>query len=303
MKRLTFVTTVILTLSLFLSAQDKKQKDIAAIKNMCGCYKVTFDFAETFEYSQDSAYIGSAVKHDKALEWVELVEATDNKLVMQHLLIVGPPQKQSVIKHWRQDWLYENTELYMYDHNNKWTFTKLNNDAVKGQWTQKVFQVDDSPRYEGTATWVHVDGRSFWENTTDAPLPRREITKRHDYNVTIRSNKHEITPKGWIHDQDNLKVIRTTGEDDVILAKEKGFNTYSKVDDAKCKLAQDWWKNNKKTWATVRDKWDAIFERQTDLELKSKVDDKRLFQHLFAEDLDTSKKNINKTIEAFVLSK
>ena len=30
----------------------------------------------------------------------------------------------------------------------------------------KIFQVDDSPRYEGTASWVHVDGKSYWENTT-----------------------------------------------------------------------------------------------------------------------------------------
>ena len=27
---------------------------------------------------------------------------------------------------------------------------------VRGQWTQKVYQVDDSPRYEGSSTWVHL---------------------------------------------------------------------------------------------------------------------------------------------------
>lgn len=301
MKRLTILATLFLTFTYTFNAQSKKEKDIEAIKSMCGCYKVNFDFAETFEYSEDSTYVGSSVKHDKGLEWVELVENSDNKIVMQHLLIVGPPQNQSIVKHWRQDWLYENTDLYMYDHNNTWRFTQLPKEDVKGQWTQKVFQVDDSPRYEGTATWVHVDGKSFWENTTDAPLPRRERTKRSDYNVTVRTNKHEITDKGWIHDQDNLKVIRETDKDDFILAKEKGLNTYTKVDDSLCKTAQNWWADNQDTWATVRSKWEDIFNKKSDLVLEKSVDGKPLFRYLFADDFDGTEASIEKTIDAFVV--
>ncbi|TCK68641.1 hypothetical protein DFQ05_0149 [Winogradskyella wandonensis] len=300
MKHLKHSVVAILTFVCSLHAQSKKEKDIQAIKNMCGCYEVTFDFAETFAYSNDSTYIGSPVKHDKGLEWVELVEDSPNKLVMQHLLIVGPPQRQSIVKHWRQDWLYENTELYMYDHNNKWTFTTLPEENVVGQWTQKVFQVDDSPRYEGTATWVHVDGKSYWENTTDAPLPRRERTKRSDYNVTVRTNRHEITDKGWIHDQDNLKVVRENGQSDFVLAKEKGLNTYTKVDDSRCKTAHNWWKENKDTWATVRAKWDTIFNKKQDLVLQKSVNGKPLFGYLLAEDFEKTDKTINEIIDAFV---
>lgn len=73
-------------------------------------------------------------------------------------------------------------------------------------------------------------------------MPRREYTKRSDYNVTVCSNRHEITANGWIHDQDNDKVIRKTGKKDVLLAQEKGVNEYVKVSDEKCKTAQDWWK-------------------------------------------------------------
>jgi len=96
-----------------------------------------------------------------------------------------------IIKHWRQDWIYENTEFYIYDHDNKWSFLKLPNDNVKGQWTQKVFQVDDSPRYEGSGSWVYVDGKKYWESTTDAPLPRREYTTRSDYNLTDIYSRNE----------------------------------------------------------------------------------------------------------------
>lgn len=300
MKRLTILATLFLTCIYTLNAQSKKEKDVEAIKSMCGCYKVNFDFAETFEYSEDTSYVGSAVKHDKGLEWVELVENNENKLVLQHLLIVGPPQNQSVVKHWRQDWLFENTELYMYDHNNTWRFIQLPKAQVKGQWTQKVYQVDDSPRYEGTATWVHVDGKSFWENTTDAPLPRRERTKRNDYNVTVRTNKHEITSKGWIHDQDNLKVVREENKDDFILAKEKGLNTYTKVEDSLCKTAQNWWTENQDTWAMVRSKWNTVFSKNTDLVLKKSVDGKPLFGYLLAEDFDVTEVSVNKIINAFV---
>ena len=78
--------------------------------------------------------------------------------------------------------------------------------------------------------WVHVDGRSFWSSNADAPLPRREITKRQDYNVTLRRNHHEIFDWGWSHEQDNDKLVREADKKDVILAQEKGYNTYRKVE-------------------------------------------------------------------------
>ena len=113
---------------------------------------------------------------------------------------------------------------------------------VKGQWTQKVFQVDDSPRYQGSATWVHVDGKSYWENSSYAPLPRREYTKRNDYNIMIRVNRHEITKYGWLYDQDNFKVVKDLESDfEIIIASEKGLNKYIKVDESKCNEAIKWW--------------------------------------------------------------
>ena len=39
-----------------IQAQSKKKKDRNAIKEMCGCFEVTFNFAETFQYSNDSLY-------------------------------------------------------------------------------------------------------------------------------------------------------------------------------------------------------------------------------------------------------
>ena len=281
------------------SQSEKKQKDREAIKNMCGCYEVTFNFAETFNYSNDSLYKPSKTKVDKGLEWAQLVTDEEDKISIQHLLQVGDPSKPYIVKHWRQDWLYENTDLYTYNADNEWVYEQLEPSEVEGQWTQKVYQVDDSPRYEGSASWVHVDGKSYWENTTPAPLPRREYTTRSDYNLTMRGNRHEITEYGWVHDQDNAKIIREEGKEDVILAKEKGYNTYVKVDDSRCAGASNWWKENEEKWALVRAKWDEVYGRNTTLQLKKKVDNKVLYKYLFEEGYE-EKAAIDGVIESFV---
>ena len=207
---------LILALTISISAQPKHKKDRNAIKTMCGCFEVSFNFAETFHYSSDSTYQPSKPKLDKGLEWAELVEDTKNKISIQHLLQVGSAAEPYIVKHWRQDWLYENRNFYMFNGDNQWNFIQKPKQEVKKQWTQKVYQVDDSPRYEGSGSWVHIDGKSYWENTTTAPLPRREYTKRNDYNITLRGNRHEVTEYGWLHDQDNQKIIRKKGINDVV---------------------------------------------------------------------------------------
>ncbi|REG88088.1 DUF6607 family protein [Winogradskyella sediminis] len=299
MKQFVVLSLAILAFVFSGHSQNKKELDQKAIKAMCGCYEVTFNFTETFSFSEDSLYRPSKTKVDKGLEWAQLIEDEDDKISIQHLLQVGRPDSPHIVKHWRQDWLFENTDLYTYNGDNEWLFEKKSKDEVKGQWTQKVFQVDDSPRYEGSASWVHVDGKHYWENTTTAPLPRREYTKRSDYNITLRGNRHEITKYGWLHDQDNAKVIREKGKEDVILANEKGYNTYVKVDDSRCQAARDWWKENEDKWATVRAKWDDVYGRNKDLVLETKVENKPLYKHLFADDM-VKTKEINKTIESFV---
>lgn len=299
MKRLATLTLLILTFSIHGNAQSKKKQDAKAIKKMCGCYEVTFNFAETFNYSNDSLYKPSKNKVAKALEWAQLLEDDKNKVSIQHLLQVGDPANPHIIKHWRQDWVFQNEDFYMFNGDNTWNYESKSKVEVKGQWTQKVYQVDDSPRYEGSSTWVHVDGKSYWENTTDAPLPRREYTKRSDYNITVRGNRHEIAKNGWVHDQDNSKIIRENEKNDVLLAKEKGYNTYVKVDDSKCKGAADWWKKHQEKWSLVRNKWADVYGRHKNLALESKVENKLLYKYLFADDMIKTD-DIDKTIESFV---
>lgn len=278
-----------------INGQSQLEKDKSAIKSMLGCYDVEFKYTETFapEVDYEQAYDYSSA----ALEWAELIEETDDKIVIQHLLVIGDSM---IIKHWRQDWIYEETDTYRFDKDNNWKFETKSKDAVKGKWTQNVYQVDDSPRYSGTATWTHVDGMSSWYNKADSPLPRREYSKRDDYNVMKRGNRVQILDYGWLHEQDNDKVIRTDTTKDVLLVQEKGYNTYKRVEDEKCQAAVEWWKNNHAMWTDVREVWDAVYGQNKDLNLHLKVDDKKLYEHLFYSGQEWKKEDIAKLIDQYV---
>jgi hypothetical protein len=114
---------LLLFLSTSINAQSKKNKDKKAIKEMCGCFEVTFNFAETFNYSEDENYKPSKNKISKGLEWAGLVTDDKNKISIQHILQVGNPAEPMIVKHWRQDWLYQNTDFYMFNGDNNWRFT------------------------------------------------------------------------------------------------------------------------------------------------------------------------------------
>ncbi|MGB3463639.1 MAG: DUF6607 family protein [Cyclobacteriaceae bacterium] len=281
-----------------VSAQKSKKQDIKSIKDMCGCYLIKFNFAETFSPDPNYKFYDNYLSG--GLEYVFPVEESKDKIVLQHLLVIGDSM---IIKHWRQDWLYENTDLYTFHKENTWHYNSLPSSSVKGQWTQKVYQVDDSPRYEGSGSWVHKDGKHYWEATADAPLPRREFSQRSDYNVMARRNRQEITDYGWVHEQDNKKILREA--DDKHIASEKGWNTYTKVADEKCQLAKDWWSTNSAYWNDVRVVWDELFAKNETVKINMKVDDTLLFMRLFGlgdefagteYDSDEAKKKIREAI-------
>ncbi len=289
---------VVMSISFLSVAQkDKKQLDLNAIKTMAGCYNVEFKYTETFapEVDYEKAYDYTSA----AFEWAEIVEETEDKIVLQHLLIINDTM---IIKHWRQDWTYEKQDVYRYDKNNRWVFEPLNKKEAKETWTQEVYQVDDSPRYTGTATWTHVDGVSTWYNKADSPLPRREYSKRSDYNVMKRGNRVQILPYGWLHEQDNDKVIREEGKEDVLLVQEKGYNTYRKREDSDCKAAQEWWVANQEKWAAVRTVWDEVYAAKKPLELKLDVEGKKLYEHLFYSEEYNQQAEIKALVEQYVVT-
>ena len=286
----------------FVNSQSKLKKDTNAIMKMCGCFEVTFNFSETINLNNRENYKPSEdYQTSPVYELAIPIKQDKNHISIQHILQVGDDNYRSIVKHWRQDWLYQNKNLYIYEKDNKWNYKKLNKSNYKGQWTQKVYQVDDSPRYEGSSSWVHVDGKSFWENTTSAPLPRREFSKRKDYNVLLRSNRHEITNYGWFHGQNNEKVDRINSIEEEVLAFEVGYNYYKRVANDNCKYAKEWWLENEKKWEIVRNIWAEIYSQNKNLSLKSEYNGKRLYEYLLFSNEYNDYSEIDKLISSFII--
>ncbi|GAB4245531.1 MAG: hypothetical protein Kow0027_06010 [Saprospiraceae bacterium] len=255
-----------------LSAQNDAERN--AIKQFCGCFEVDFRYAETF--SDQPGYKFHEPYHATALELVVLEEETPTKLVLQHVLVINDT---FFIKHWRQDWEYQPSQYFTYLGNNIWQVGTYPAGATSGQWLQEVYEVNDSPRYSGAATWSFADGKKTWVNTTDAPLPRREYTKRSDYQIMRRTNRLSIHEWGWEHEQDNEKII-ITPDGEQVLAEEKGRNTYRRVDNSYCDKAAEWWQTKRSFWKLVRQEWDAYLATPQTYTLHRKVEEKRLSQRL-----------------------
>lgn len=242
------------------------------IKLQVGCYEVAFDFKET--QTLVAGNNPSPEYHAKGLEYVHLDTDTPGHVILQHILITpyGPQ------KHWRQEWVYESAEMMTFQGSRHWKTEPV--PSPTGQWLQKVYQVDDSPRYECSANWDKLTEE--WNCEAPSPLPRREFTVRNDYQILMRGNRVAITPEGWVHGQVNKKVSVATTPNTVI-AVEEGANTYTKTDISRCQPAIDWWTNNGATWKVIQDMWSHIRGHHPELKLKAKVNDQLLWERLFEE--------------------
>jgi hypothetical protein len=264
---------IILNLALCIGIGSLAQNGKENIDKLCGCFEVTFKYAETFSPDKDYKF------HDRekiqgATELALPIINTDKRVVIQHLLVVG---NGMVVKHWREDWTYENPVQWNYKGDKVWEKVSLNKNDVKGKWSQSVWEVTDAPRYQGSAPWQFVNGHTIWENTTDAPLPRREYTQRSDYNILNRTNRLVIKNDGYDHVQDNKKVLRADGSDKII-AEEKGLNLYEKADEADCEAAAKYWEEHKGFWTAVQQEWDKVLSAKSTIKL---VNDNELMNTLF----------------------
>lgn len=255
-------------------AGDHLVKDREAILAMAGSYVVDFHFKETVGFLP--GYELKPPKDSAALEQVFVIEASDKKISLQHILQTS----RGIVKHWRQDWEFEPTHLWEFQVDQTWKKRPLDKEAAKGQWVQRVYQVDDSPRYEALGAWQHIGNLSEWNSQpTRRPLPRREYTTRDDYNVMIAKNRHALTPTGWVHEQDNYK-LNEDGSSSTVVAREFGLNRYDHTDPKKLAEAKTWWRDNGQVWHDIRDVWQEQFTSKETLSFAKAIDDKPLLRHL-----------------------
>lgn len=236
--------------------QVKFEQDRKAILAMAGDYRVRFDFIETVSFEPD--YRIKEPSRSGGYEVVRVIEDRGDFISLQHILVVGSEEDSMPIKHWRQDWRYEPDRVLVFIGGNAWENRKVTPEQAKGQWSQTVYQVEDSPRYGAMGKWTHANGLSEWTPPAEMrPLPRREATSRTDYQGILAVNRHVLTPDGWAHEQDNTKMI-LTGNAPRPLAREVGINTYRHYADFDETIATKYWDKTKDFWASVRADWDRL---------------------------------------------
>ncbi len=250
--------------------------DRQAILSMAGEFVVTFAFDETVPLTSD--YEIKPPKRSGASEVVVVVEDSGERIVLQHLLLMGDGD---VIKHWRQDWIWEADRRLEFVADQTWENVALPAGATQGVWTQCVYGVADAPRYCGTGDWNHRYGQATWTSDRSwRPLPRREYTTREDYNALNVENRHTITPTGWTHEQDNSKVVRDGAETVNVLVREFGFNHYRRTSEVDFTPAYEYWDETRNYWASVRAAWSRHFD-DGGVRLATEVDGEDIIDGLF----------------------
>ena len=289
------------------SEKTKFEQDRQAILGMAGEYDVTFDFQETMAVRDGYELKKPYLEH--ASELVVVVKDTGDLIRLQHLLVVTHGDKTHVVKHWRQDWQYEASQGYDFLGDNVWEPRQFGEGDLAGTWMQSVYQVDDSPRYWGVGTWDHRDGISTWSAATNRPLPRREFSKRKDYQVMGAVNTHVVTPTGWMHYQSNHKIDKEN-KDHPVIALESGVNTYKKTTKTDFSAAKEYWQNTSKYWEVVRAAWDDVYGKNQTLSLKSKWKGDKMYAHIFdladlywgKDDVSLARAKVDEVINAFMES-
>ncbi|MEY4940126.1 MAG: hypothetical protein RIQ93_1861 [Verrucomicrobiota bacterium] len=298
-------------------------RDRAAILALAGDYRVSFHFMEALGFAAD--YRPTRPYHSWATEQVRVLEDRGTFISLQHTLVMvfaqpdGSASAPMLTKHWRQDWTFEDTALHTFRGHETWARRRASAAEAKGAWTQGVFQVDDSPRYEALGRWEHQGNLSVWTSERAwRPLPRREFSVRKDYNVMEGVHRIVLTPTGWLHEQQNWKRVAgetSAGSDrgsasPIYVAEELGLDRYERITAPSLAAADEYWRKTGDYWALVRQVWREEFALRERFTLRPAVDGKRLFEHHFAyaEKLETgepfdatnAEKHVRSTLEAFL---
>ena len=269
---------------------DAQERDRRAILAMAGAYRTTFDFIETIGFAED--YKPSRPYQSWGTEYVYVVEDRPEFVSLQHILVMtveledGTLSDPIVIKHWRQDWTWQDRDLQQYTGHNTWRQQRLKRSEARGTWSQAVYQVDDSPRYETYGRWQHEPGYSHWESeSTLRPLPRREFSVRDDYHALLGSMRISITPTSWVMEEDALKMVMDEqGEprdNDPFIAREAGISRYEHIVDYDFSAGDAYWASTGPFWAEVRAYWDQLYRASGGFGLETSVDGTPLYAVIF----------------------
>ncbi len=262
------------------------EKDRRAILAMAGPYRVSFDFIETVGYT--AGYLPSRPYQSWGTEYVYVADDSNEYISLQHIMVMyirqedGSASSPIIMKHWRQDWEYQKRTQFVYAGYDRWNKQKQHRETIEGTWSQAVFQVDDSPRYESFGKWQHAANVSTWISVkTSRPLPRRESSVRDDYQILEGTNRHSILANGWVQEEENMKLVLDDPNGPVYLAKELGIARYERIVDHDFSGGDEYWNKSKHYWADVRDVWKTLIDEQDALTIHKKTGQQYMFMPFF----------------------
>lgn len=267
-----------------------RERDRRAILAMVGDYRTSFDFIETVGLTP--GYEPRRPYQSWGTERVYLVADEPDFISLQHIIVMhfqqedGSVSEPMVVKHWRQDWRFEDREVHAFVGRNAFEKERLPRGRVKGAWTQTVYQVDDSPRYEALGRWVHAPGMSSWESEDRRrPLPRREFSVRDDYQALYGSHRITIYPTGWAMEEDALKLVLDENNEPAsvrpYLAREAGLSRYERVLDYDFSAGDAYWEKTAPFWAEVRAWWERLYDTRDAFAFEKSVEGTPMFMALF----------------------
>ena len=261
-----------------------RARDRAAILAMAGDYRASFDFLETIEFSPGTA--PARPYRSWGTERVYVIEDSSDFISLQHILVMFAVEEENTVgplvqKHWRQDWQYEPRRVLGFAGDERFEMKAVPRAERRGAWSQTVYQVDDSPRYGSVGRWVHGPEASIWESREVwRPLPRREHTARSDYQVLAGRNRLTILPSGWVHEQDNTKLVLQGGQTRR-LAHEIGLERYERLRDFDFTAADAYWNATASFWALVRRGWAERAARSPHFRVHAKCGGEEAFVPFF----------------------
>jgi hypothetical protein len=233
---------------------DAFERDRQAVLAMAGTFHVRYDTRETVPFLAD--YEPREPSISGGNEVVRVIEDTRTTIRLQHILVVSMDGRDIVVRHWRHDWHYQPRHVLAYAGADTWRLTPVSSSARRGAWSQIVYNTDDSPRYGALGVWAHDNGVSRWTGARGLrPLARRDAVRNPPYSHYACTNRHAITPTGWVHEQDNAKLGQRDGAP-VTFVHEAVINAYDRADDFRISVADDYLSATQPYWNAVRALWD-----------------------------------------------
>lgn len=206
--------SLVISTSAGAGPEPSSPKTIENVKQLAGCFDVTYRFAEDGRHDMFSPDWGL---QDPVREWVGFERAPNGAVILRHVSITPEGRAAS---HWYEVWTYH---------------------AAEKAWTQEVW--GGSPehsaglRYRCTAPWQ----KNRWScHAGRAPKPFRDQGApfgftRTDYEWLDRHNILLVTPQGWVQNENNKK-LNSSG---AAVSYELGWITYQRIEEEKCRPAID----------------------------------------------------------------